>query len=34
VIHGISIHQDYSGGKYGNSVPRNDKWFSMVDLVK
>ena len=34
-IHSISLHEEYSGSKYSNPLPRNDRWNSgPLDLVK
>ena len=34
VIHGVDIHQDYSGGKYQGGMIRNDAWSSLIELAK
>ena len=34
VLHSISLHEDYKGGKYSNAVQRNDTWNQPIKLVK
>ena len=34
VIHGVDVHQTYSGGKYENRLVRNDAWNNMIYLAK
>lgn len=34
VIHGVDIHQDYSGGRYPGGMIRNDAWSSLIELAK
>lgn len=34
VIHGVDIHQDYSGGRYQGGMIRNDAWSSLIELAK
>lgn len=34
VVHGFDVHEDYKGGSWGNPLVRNEKWNSLLDLVK